>query len=127
MFCGHPTYKPEFVEQVIDMFRDGSSKTQVAAKFGVSKTSYKNWIEKYPEFAEAAAIGETIAQAFQEDRQNKCIENPKDYNAKAQEFLLISRYRDDYCVTKQDDQKEALMQALVTTINDKAAKKEQDV
>ncbi len=123
MFCGHPTYKKEFAENLVDMFRDGSSKAKVAAKLGISKTSYDNWKQWHPEFAEAAAIGETIAQVFHEDKMDQCVDNPKDYNARAQEFLMRSRYRDDYADNKHDEQKEALTQALVTTINAQAAAK----
>ena len=106
------TYKPELAEKLLDFFRDGSSITKVAAvKLGVSRQTYYEWKDKYPEFKKAAELGEQIAEATQEDLLDRGIMGEiEDFGMSGQVFKMKSRYRSTYAdspkTSPEDDKKE---------------------
>lgn len=56
---GRPTkYLPEFCEQCIEFMGLGYSLTAFAGKIGVSRATVTTWLKEWPEFGEAAAIGQ---------------------------------------------------------------------
>jgi transposase-like protein len=95
---GRPTYKPELVDLIADMFRDGSSITQVAArKLGVTRQTYYEWKEQYPEFKKQADLGEQIAQSFHEDKLDATADGKmKDANGACRIFIMKCRFRETY-------------------------------
>lgn len=51
-------YKKKFSRQLKMGLRcDGMSIPEVCGEWGISRTTYYNWIDQYPEFAEAHEIG----------------------------------------------------------------------
>jgi len=44
----------------------GYSKTRVAAKLGVHKATFYDWMEAHPEFLDAVRVGETLSEAWWE-------------------------------------------------------------
>lgn len=49
-------YKPEYCQGIIDFMANGYSKVAYAGFLGVSRTRLYDWVEKYPDFAEAFDI-----------------------------------------------------------------------
>lgn len=125
MFCGHPTYTPDLVNKISEMFEDGSSITKVCAKkLKITRRTYYEWKEKYPDFKEAAEHGEELAEAFHEERLDAGVLNSENFGMSGQLFLMRSRFRKTYSEQKADEQKDALVQALVKTINEQNTKSE---
>lgn len=60
-------YKPEHCQEVIDLLAQGYSVRGCAGKIGVTKRTFSNWKERYPEFAEALRIGKEKAIAHWEE------------------------------------------------------------
>ena len=72
---GRPTkYEPTICDTIITHFETGMCKVEVCAKLRISTKTFDRWCEKYPEFAEAAELGKTLAEAVN-------IEKQKDYIA----------------------------------------------
>lgn len=68
MTAGRPSlYKPEHCDLAIEAGKNGKSLAWIAAEIGVTKYSIFNWIERYPEFAEAMALAKVHAQRWWED------------------------------------------------------------
>ena len=60
-------YKPEHCDLAIEAGKQGKSLAWIAAEIGVTKPTIFNWIEKFPEFAEAMALAKVYAQRWWED------------------------------------------------------------
>jgi hypothetical protein len=58
------TYKPEYCEQLVKFMSQGYSVASFGAEVKKTKQTLYNWIDKYPEFAEAHAIGKQAALKF---------------------------------------------------------------
>lgn len=57
---GNSKYKRKYTKELLNGLRDDISMSILAVckKWGINKATYYNWIETYPEFAEAHTIGE---------------------------------------------------------------------
>lgn len=64
---GHPEYREEYSETLPDLMSKGESVCSVCKKWGITRRSFYNWIEKYPEFDEAYALAKTYCQAWWEE------------------------------------------------------------
>jgi rubrerythrin len=120
MHCGSPTYRPEFVGQIREMFADGSTVTQVAAeKLKISRRTYYEWKEKYPDFAAEADRGEDLALAYHErkldDGAHGQIQN---FQSAAKIFTMKARWRDVYADSAGEDKKSSQIEALISALAD---------
>lgn len=71
--AGRPTkYKPEMCDRVIELMKEGASKTEVAADLDITWDTLARWQEENPLFSEAIKRGERLSQAWWErmGRQN---------------------------------------------------------
>lgn len=118
MFCGHPTYKKEMCNDLIEMFADGSTITQVCSqKLKIARSTFYQWRQDHPEFDEAAKMAIEASQARHESIMMDGITGKiKGYQATPHIFLMKSTFKGEY-VEKVDEKTEALVQALVATIN----------
>ena len=125
MFCGHPTYRPDICKELVDMFADGSTITQVCSrKLKIARSTFYYWRENYPEFDAAANMAIEASQSTHEEiMMDGIMGKIKGYQANPHIFLMKSTFKGEY-TEKLDDKTEAIMQALAASINDKAAKKE---
>jgi hypothetical protein len=62
-------YKPEYCEALLDHFRGGGTASTFGGTVGVTRRTVDNWKEQFPEFAEAADIGEQI-HVFQCEKEH---------------------------------------------------------
>jgi DNA-binding XRE family transcriptional regulator len=114
---GVPTYHPDLVSKIADMFRDGSTITQVAArKLGVTRKTYYAWKETYPEFGEQAEYGEQLAQSYHEDKLDQTADGAiEGANSACRIFIMKSRFRESYHETTKDEKpvSETLLEKLL--------------
>jgi transposase len=105
---GRPTYHPDLVGKIADMFRDGSSITKVAAvKLGVVRNTYYEWKANYPDFKAEAERGEQLSQAFHEDKLEATADGEiEKANGACRIFIMKNRFRECYA-DKPDDSKSA--------------------
>jgi len=62
---GHPLlYSPQMCDALIEAGDKGLTKVQFCAKIGISKTTYYNWLDAYPEFKHANGIYEAKMEAW---------------------------------------------------------------
>ncbi len=65
MPAGRPTkYDPSICADVPALFANGESKAEVAVALGVTRQTLHNWAKAHPEFFDAMAWGETLAEAW---------------------------------------------------------------
>lgn len=57
-------YKPEIAENLPDMFKNGEDVAEVATKLGISRQTFYQWLDMFPEFAEAYALGKQHSEAW---------------------------------------------------------------
>lgn len=62
---GHPTdYNPAFCAIVVACMKEGWCREEVQMELNISHTTWHNWEEVHPEFAEALLTGDDYARAF---------------------------------------------------------------
>lgn len=57
-------YKPGLAKQLPEMFANGEDVAEVATKLGISRQTFYEWLEKFPEFAAAYALGKQYSEAW---------------------------------------------------------------
>lgn len=97
-------YDPSICAKIPDMFRDGSSITKVAAiKLGVSRGTYYDWKNQYPEFKAACDLGEQISEVYHETKLEQGADGEiENYNAPSRIFLIKNRFRSTYGEQKEE-------------------------
>lgn len=60
----HSKYKKEFAEELPQMFANGESVAEVCIQLGVTRRAFYDWVEKYPDFADAYQDGKMHAEAW---------------------------------------------------------------
>lgn len=100
---GRPlSYKPEMCDQVIQLMKDGASKTAVAAELGIAKSTLYEWSNKdsaffIPEFSDAIKRGEALSQLWWEKAgQMAVMGSVVGFSAAAWIFSMKNRFREDY-------------------------------
>lgn len=65
-------YRPEFCVKVVELLAQGMAKIEVAAALGIRRVCLEEWIDKYPDFAEAMRHGLELSEAWwhKEGREN---------------------------------------------------------
>ena len=97
----HPAskYKDSFPAEMIALAALGNSMVQIAAKFGVSKSTLLNWAKDpmHPEFMEAYQVARTCHEAYWEDLGQKGTRGMiKGFNASSWSKLMSVRHQDDW-------------------------------
>lgn len=93
---GRPSeYDATYCEKVIDLGKQGKSKTQMAAELGVTKTTLDNWVRQHPEFLGAMEIASTHSQAWWETAGQKGLTAEK-FNASIWSRSMAARFPDDW-------------------------------
>jgi len=80
---------------VFEVMSGGGSKAMVAKRLGVSTKSMERWCHSKEGFREVMEMGETLSQAWHEERAMNGLDDPK-FNATLWKFIMASRFRDDY-------------------------------
>jgi len=110
---GLKKYKPEFPEELIEYMRKGYSFSTFGGEIKVGRDTLHDWMRIYPEFKEAAQIGEALSQKFWETlliqgsmgilpKNLKDLES-RGINLESVGFVLKRRFRRDYGDVEQAD------------------------
>lgn len=120
----HAKYNESLVGKIAEMFADGSSITQVAArKLGVTRQTYYTWKETYPDFRIQAELGEQLSEALHEDKLAGLADGMiEDGSAAARIFLMKNRFRESYGEQKQAPNALSAIETLLNLMNDKPAR-----
>lgn len=57
-------YKKSICEKLPDMFANGESVEEVCQELKITRRCFYDWVEKYPEFADAYELGKQASQAW---------------------------------------------------------------
>lgn len=96
---GRPTiYRPIYCKRVIEMGKKGFSKTQMAAKFDVAKSTLQEWEKNFPEFSVALTRAMVHSQAWWEAKGQKCLVMPqgKMFQGNVWGRSMAARFPDDW-------------------------------
>ena len=82
--------------EVIELMKNGKSITKVCAEFGITRQTFYNWKDNYPEFKDAVELGVVKSQAWWEDTMQDGAQGKiKYFDSRAASFMMASRF-DDY-------------------------------
>jgi len=98
---GHPVeYRPYMGQMMLPWAMEGLHVSGVCVKFGITETTFYNWIERYPEFKEAYDQFKVLSVAYHESIGHKALlgEIPH-FNAKLYQFIMTNKYRHMYVNT----------------------------
>lgn len=107
-------YHSSICDELVDMFADGTSITQVCAmKLKIARSQYYVWKDTYPEFRLAAERGEQMSEAFHEKKLEQGADGLiEGFSAPARIFLMKSRFRETYGEQKAQVQNEEALAQL---------------
>jgi len=102
---GSNKYKPEMLNVVIELMREGASKVEVCAEIGIDKATFYRWCDPksdqfQADFCDTVTFGEQLCQAWweklgrtgtQTDSEGKNKVNPTMYI-----FNMKNRFKDDW-------------------------------
>lgn len=60
-------YLPKYCDEVIELGKEGKSTTYMIGALGISKDTFYNWRDKFPEFDEAVKMAQLFSQQWWED------------------------------------------------------------
>lgn len=83
--------RPAWVDQMLDMYREGASDAEVAAAQEMTIKKFYANIDKYPAVAEIVEYGRTLSQAFWEHLARKNITN-KQFNSPLYAFYMKNKF-----------------------------------
>ena len=90
-----PYDKDVHPERMVELMKDGKTVSQVAADFGVSRTTLYKWRDKYPDMKLAFELGETHARAgYDLLIAQRSLEPSKDHDATLLIFQGKARFKD---------------------------------
>ncbi len=97
----HPKskYKPEMLQTMIDMGKEGASQKMIWSELGINKSTAEDWKKKYPEFADALDLSRVHSQAFWEREILANVGN-KAFNSRIAEIALRGQFQEDYRETR---------------------------
>lgn len=95
---GRPSsYRPEFCDIVVELGKQGKSKTAIACELGVVKQTLYSWMSSHPEFLDAMMRAEQFSQLWWEDRAQKGIDKPtSEFNAGLWGKVMSARFPAEY-------------------------------
>ncbi len=96
MPAGRPTgYRRAYCDEIIDFLKDGYSLQAFAGRIGVTRRCLYHWIDKYPDFAEAAQKAQARSALWWERRMLDFAQTGQG-NASAIIFGLKNRAADEW-------------------------------
>lgn len=103
-------FRDEFCNQFIEFASNGGSIWAFCGKVLVGSKTMIHWLKKYPQFAMAKEIGESLSLLWYENQMNNQIDGTSGGSSKALELALKNKfpkfYRDKIFV--EDETKEDL-------------------
>lgn len=96
MSANYPIYKPEICDSLPAMFDNGETVKEVCLKLGIDEKTFDEWRTQYPDFNDAAELGELHAECFYEDLLVKSIELDTDDICTEIMELMRKRFPETY-------------------------------
>ncbi len=95
--AGAPSkYKPEMVEQVLELMKQGKTNAQICAFLDISADSFMRYRRQFPELASAYDLGEAYRLAYDEMLCEKIATGELKGNAQMMIFIMSNRHKRDY-------------------------------
>jgi len=98
---GNWTYDPKkHIPALLEIFRNGGDIAQFCAKFNMSRTTYYDWKNNFPDFEEAIHQAREMARAWWEKQGRDNLCNPQ-FNTNAWRLMMRNRFdmTDTRCVS----------------------------
>lgn len=95
---GRPSkYSPEYCAEMVSYCSNGASLTSFAASIGVSRRTFKNWVDEHGDFAEALDVAKGAATVWWETRARKVADGEGGPGAASMiQFALKNLAPDDF-------------------------------
>lgn len=96
-------YRPEYCDLVIELGRNGASKTKMAAQIGVARKTLDTWATLHDEFGEALELALTHSEAWWEEKGEQGMFMGKAFNASVWTFTMECRFHRNYSPVKRKE------------------------
>ena len=93
--------------EVIRLGQEGSSITEMAAHFGVAKSTFYEWIDRHPDFSDSVKRAVDLAQAWWERQGKAGIWSANKFSPATYCFIMKNRFKDDYRDNPHADKEKA--------------------
>ena len=101
---GRPTkYLPEMCKQVIEWGAQGKSRTWMAAKLGIDRSTIIQWIKTHPDFSAAMAHAKALEQLWWEDKGQENLD-AQHFQSSMWNRSMAARFPDDWRETSRQEQ-----------------------
>lgn len=87
-------YRPEFCKRVIELGKQGKSRSQMAAALNVARSTFDSWMEAHEELSEAYLLADTHARSYWEDLAERGVMLGARLNDRALLAMLRARWSD---------------------------------
>jgi transcriptional regulator with XRE-family HTH domain len=85
-------YKKEYPQMMIDAMKKGYSQCKFAAEIGVAHQTITDWINKYPDFAQAVELGKMHREVFFEQSGIDLMTGKSKGNARVWELICKNHF-----------------------------------
>ena len=89
-------YDPSMCDRVIELGRKGKSKTQMAARLEIARSTFDRYLEEHEEFREAYELADTHSQALWEQIGMGGLAKGHLFNDRAWQFQVRNRWPASY-------------------------------
>lgn len=118
MAFGRPSkYDPDFCEQVIELGRQGKSKTYMAGALGVNKDTLYEWEKQHKDFSDALTHAMVLSQQWWEDAGQSGLFLDK-FNAAVYNKQMAVRFPDEHREVTKTELKAEITARNITDVSD---------
>lgn len=91
MYHANNTYDPKYNREIIDVFSEGHGLARFLGDRGILRSTFYNWIDKYPIFKQSYAIAMLKGETFWYEKLEENLGNP-DFKMDGFRFIMGNRF-----------------------------------
>ena len=100
-------YDKAFISVLITAMRHGLDRKGAAGAIGISYATFEDWVKKYPEFAAAAEVGDSLSQLFWQQQGIKNLTySPTGRQINSKLYALFMQARFGWGEPKEESKKQ---------------------
>lgn len=118
MAFGRPTlYDPAMCEQVVELGKQGKSKTYIAGSLGIAKDTLYRWEKDHPDFSDALSRAMVLSQMWWEEAGQNGMFLDK-FNAAVYNKQMSVRFPDEHREVTKTEVKADITARNITDLSD---------
>ena len=103
-------YNTSLCEKAIELGKEGKTQAQMARDLNIGKSTFFEWVERYPEFKEAVATAKLYEMAWWEDLLQKKVIASEPINGFVWVRRMACRFPSDYAQANNSEEKKVVVE-----------------